>query len=194
MDEIQDKPKAEPISDISPDGDVVLIVGPEQVRLRVQSQNLRSASKVFHAMFNSCWSEGQSLRKGLPLEVTLDEDNADALRVICCIIHFRNDHVPKSPEPIELFHIAIAADKYGFNLALEFIMIQWFKSRPSQDDLDYLDMGHLLTAAFLFGDTNLFAARTMELIIGYSGSYLDFPEWKVINRIVPWKIFCKYQR
>jgi hypothetical protein len=37
--------KLDPVPDISPDGDVVLVVGPRNVRLRIQSQVLRCASK-----------------------------------------------------------------------------------------------------------------------------------------------------
>jgi hypothetical protein len=50
--------KLDPVPDISPDGDVVLVVGPRNVRLRIQSQCLRCASKVFGAMFGPTWSEG----------------------------------------------------------------------------------------------------------------------------------------
>jgi len=47
--------------DIAQDGDVILIVGDEKVRLRVYSQYLGSASDIFSAMFGPDWSEGQKL-------------------------------------------------------------------------------------------------------------------------------------
>jgi hypothetical protein len=90
--------KSDPVADISPDGDVVLVVGPWNVRLRIHSQCLRCASKVFGAVFGPHWSEGQGLSKESPREVPLVEDDADALRTICCVIHYRNDNVPQAPD------------------------------------------------------------------------------------------------
>ena len=41
----------EPSGDIIPNGDIIFVVGPEEMRLRVQSHCLRAASPVFDAMF-----------------------------------------------------------------------------------------------------------------------------------------------
>ena len=72
-------------TEICLDGDVVLIVGADSIRLRVNSQSLISASKRFASMFGPHWLEGQSLSKHSPTDVTvlLPEDNADAMRAIC---------------------------------------------------------------------------------------------------------------
>jgi hypothetical protein len=67
MDTAERNGKSDPVADISPDGDVVLVVGPRNVRLRIHSQCLRCASKVFGAMFGPHWSEGQGLSKVLEL-------------------------------------------------------------------------------------------------------------------------------
>jgi hypothetical protein len=187
MDTAKRSGQSDPAPDISPDGDVVLVVGPQNVRLRVHSQCLRCASKVFDAMFRPQWSEGQGLFKESPWEVPLVENDADALRTICCVIHHRNDDVPQSLTPNEVLQIAIEADKYDLSVALKYARKQWLKPRGSPDRVD---MGCLLAAAFLFGDMDMFAAHTLALILHYQGSYLAFLDNEIISRIVPWKTFC----
>jgi hypothetical protein len=187
MDIAKRNDKLDPVLDISPDGDVVLVVGPRNVRLRIQSQCLRCASKVFGAMFGPTWSEGQGLSKEFPREVRLLEDDADALRTICCVIHHRNNDVPQSLTPIEVLQIAIEADKYDLNVALKYVRVQWLKPRgkPERED-----MGYLLAAAFLFDDMDMFVAHALALILHYTGSYLEFLNDKVTGQILPWKTFC----
>jgi hypothetical protein len=179
--------KLDPVTDISPDGDVVPVVGPRNVRLRIQSQCLRCASKVFGAMFGPTWSEGQGLSKESPWEVRLVEDDADALRIICCVIHHRNNDVPQSPTPIEVLQIAIEADKYDLNIALKYAKAQWLKPRGRPERVD---MGYLLAAAFLFGDMGMFVAHALGLILHYTGSYLEFFDDEITSQTVPWKTFC----
>jgi hypothetical protein len=137
MDTVERNGKLDPVPDISPDGDVVLVVGSRNVRLRIQSQCLRCASKVFGAMFRPHWSEGQGLSKESPREVPLVEDDADALRTICCVLHHRNDDVPQSLTPKEVLQIAIEADKYGLNVALKYARVQWLKPRGSLDTVEW---------------------------------------------------------
>jgi hypothetical protein len=92
MDTVERNGKLDPVPDISSYGDVVLMVGPQNVRLRIQSQCLRCASKVFDAMFRPHWIKGQGLSKEFPQEVPLLEDDTDALRTIYCVIyHYNND-------------------------------------------------------------------------------------------------------
>jgi hypothetical protein len=63
--------------EITVDGDVILVVGPEKVKLRVHSLFLMEAAKPFSAMFGLDWKEGHNMlgRYGL-VEVLLLEDNA----------------------------------------------------------------------------------------------------------------------
>jgi len=190
MDTAERNCKLDPVPDISPDGDVVLVVGPRNVRLRIQSQVLRCASKVFGAMFGPTWSEGQGLSKESPREVRLVEDDADALQIICRVIHHRNNDVPQSLTPKEVLQIAIEADKYDLNVALKYARAQWLKPRGRPERVD---MGYLLAAAFLFGDMDMFVANTLALILHYKESYLEFLDDEIISQIIPWKTFCMQQ-
>lgn len=189
MDTKEHNDKLDPVSDISPDGDVVLVVGPRKERLRIQSQCLRCASKVFAAMFGPHWREGQGLSKEHPREVPLVEDDADALRTICYIIHHRNDDVPQSLTPEEVLQIFIEVDKYDLKVALKYASVQWLKPR---DNADRVDKGYLLAAAFLY-DMDSFVAHTLALILHYKGSYLEFLDDEITSEIVPWKTFCMQQ-
>lgn len=100
-----------------------LVVGPRNIRLKIQSQCLRCASKVFDAMFKIQWTESQGLSKESPGKILLVEDNADALRILCFVIHHRNDDVPQSLSPNEVLQIAIEADKYDLTAALKYASI-----------------------------------------------------------------------
>lgn len=57
MEKLQDT-KSNTIIKIAADGDLVLTVGPEEVRLRVNSLFLKAASKPFSAMLGPDWKEG----------------------------------------------------------------------------------------------------------------------------------------
>ncbi|CZR60106.1 uncharacterized protein PAC_10001 [Phialocephala subalpina] len=186
MDTIESNGKSDPVLDISPDGDVVLVVGPRNERLRVQSQCLQCASKVFDAMFKPYWSEGQGLSKESPREVPLVEDDAHAMQTICCVIHHRNNDVPVSLTSKEVLQIAIAVDKYDLKVALKYASVQWLKPRP---DEERVDKGYLLAAAFLYDDMDTFAAHTLSLILYHKGSYLEFLDDEITNQIVHWKTF-----
>lgn len=129
MDTTNCNSKPDRVADISSDGDVVLIVGAENLRLRVQSQCLRSASEVFSKMFGPDWSEGQSLSKEAPTETPLPEDDTDAMQTICYIIHHRNDLVPSHLSAEEVLRIAIEVDKYDLKVAFKYANVGWLKPR-----------------------------------------------------------------
>ncbi|KAK0725085.1 btb/poz-like protein [Lasiosphaeris hirsuta] len=174
--------------DISPDGDVILVVGPQSARLRVHSRCLSSASKVFGAMFGPIWSEGRGLSQESPKEVRLEEDDATALRTICCVIHHRNDAVPKDISPPQVLQIAIAADKYDLGVALIYATIQWLQHK---DNLSKTEMACLMTAAYIFGDMDMFVKGTLALIINYQGPYLELLGNEAIHEHLPHKTICE---
>ncbi|MCJ1439292.1 hypothetical protein MMC27_008684 [Xylographa pallens] len=178
---------ADRVADIAPDGDVVLIVGVENIRLRVYSQCLRSASNTFGAMFGPDWNEGQRLSKESPTEVPLLEDDAEAMRTICCVVHHRNDLVPQHLTAKEVLQISIEVDKYDLKVALKYASVEWLKPRVNAERVE---MGNLLAAAFLFDNTDVFMAHTIALILHYHGSYLAFLDDEFTSQIIPSSTFC----
>jgi hypothetical protein len=95
--------------------------------------------------------------------------------------------VPQSLTPKEVLRIFIAADKYDLNVALKYASVQWLKPR---DNAERVDMGYLLAAAFLFSDMDMFVVHTLELILRYKGSYLEFLDDEITSQILPGKTFC----
>lgn len=51
------------MEEVSSDGDIILIVGLEKKRIRVNSAFLRIASRVLDSMFGPNWAEGQNLSR-----------------------------------------------------------------------------------------------------------------------------------
>jgi hypothetical protein len=79
-----------PIEIVS-DGNCVLIVGQARVRIHANSRFLNDASEPFRAMFGPEWREGNDLRGRADLvEITLPEDDATAVQLLCAVIHHRN--------------------------------------------------------------------------------------------------------
>jgi hypothetical protein len=64
-----------------------------------------------------------------PVEVSLPDDNAAALELICAIIHHRNKKVPQTFAAGEVLGIAATADKYGCVDALKFASENWLQPR-----------------------------------------------------------------
>lgn len=174
-------------ADISPKGDIILVIGSQELRLRVSSQCLGFASKVFSVMFGPHWSEGQGLSEKSPKEVRLEEDDAAAMRTVCNVIHFCNDAVPSTITALELFQIAIVVDKYDLGVALKWATTQWLRTASS---IETSDMGYVMAAAYLLRDMKRFTTSTEALLLGHSGSYLDLLEEQSVCEMVPQKLTC----
>jgi hypothetical protein len=176
--------------DLASEGDVILIVGAEHVRLRVDSQPLKCASKVFEAMFKADWNAGQELSKETPREFSLPEDDAEAMRIICCVIHHRNDLVPRYLEPKSILRIAIGVDKYDLKIAFQSAGSELLKPWCLEwDGLD--DAGYLLAASFLFDSLDKFGVYTETLVLNHTQSYLDIMKDELVRQFLPFEICCK---
>src|SRR4051794_37049290 len=99
------------LTEIASDGDLMLIVGAAKVRVRVQSSFLKHASPVFRAMLGPHFSEGQPAVDSIK-EISLPEDDVDAIKIICAVFHLRNDEIPDHLSPACVLRIAVTADKY----------------------------------------------------------------------------------
>ncbi len=180
--------KLDPFKDISLNGDLILVIGERKARLRVHSPILSCASKVFSVMFGPNWSEGKDLSKEFPKEVTLVEDDANALYTILCVVHHRNDMVPQTLSPREVLQIAIEADKYDLRTALIYARARWLQHR---DTADLLEMAYLMAAALLFDDIETFVEHGLALILRYTGSYLELLKDSVLCQILPDSTACE---
>jgi hypothetical protein len=184
-----DKPSATvEMVGIVADGDVILIIGPEKVKLHVHSMCLKTASRPFSAMLGPHWKEGHDLlgHDG-PMELLLPEDNAAAMKIICAIIHHRNKMVPPTLTASDVLAIAIAADKYECFEILEFARRSWLQP----DGENTSDRTTLAAAAYLFQDAQAFKEITRAIIFDEDGPSLALT-CKEVEPAMTWRVYCKF--
>ena len=176
------------VIEISPDGDLILIVGPEEAKLRVHSMFLTLVSKPFSAMLGPDWKEGHDLLdSNKPAEILLPEDNAAALEIICSIIHHQNRDVPRTLAAGDILAVAVTADKYDCIRALRFASESWLRS--SRDEASSLML--LTAAAYLFRDAPAFKEITRALILDHHGPYLAL-SCEEVESAMTGRVFCKH--
>jgi hypothetical protein len=182
--------------DICEDDDVVLVVGPaKEASLRVHSQCLRCSAKVVAKMLSPPWAESQHLSSDCPREIPLPEDDPEAMRQICYVIHHRNNEVSENWSPEQVLQVAILAEKYDMNVALKYSSAHWLASNNQElgDDAEMLDIGRLLASAYLFGNSDMFATLSLRLMLDFKGtrSYLELCRDSFISQLLPSVTFCK---
>jgi hypothetical protein len=119
------------VVDIAADGDVILVVGPERLKLRVHSLNLKATSRPFSAMLGPIWKEGRDLLQDESVEILLPEDNAKAMEYICAVTH-QNKMMPHTMTPLDVLEVAVVADKYDLVDALRFASESWLHARNAR--------------------------------------------------------------
>ncbi|KAI9649487.1 hypothetical protein NHQ30_002063 [Ciborinia camelliae] len=175
------------VVNISENGDVILVVGPEKKKFRVHSLFLKAASKPFFAMFRPDWKEGHDmLDQNGPAEVSLPEDNATALEIILAIIHHQKNKVPQTLAASDVLEVAVTADKYDFVDALKLAIGNWLHP----DEKEVRDLMRLAAAAYLFRDARAFKKITKALILEHENSYLDL-SCEEIESVMDWSVFCE---
>ncbi|KAF2183159.1 hypothetical protein K469DRAFT_690264 [Zopfia rhizophila CBS 207.26] len=184
MDETRDN---QPVTfvEIAADGDVILVVGLEKVKLRVRSLFLKAASKPFSAMFGPGWKEGHNMldRDGL-VELPFPEDNAAALKLICAIIHHRNQkksfkHLPQAT----LWELLLRRTSYACVNALKFAGGNWLQPRKFEASNLLL----LTAAASLFRNAQAFKEITKAMILNHSSPYLAL-SCEEVEPTMPWTV------
>ena len=179
---------------IAPTGDTILVVGDRKTELRVHSVCMRTASKVFDAMFGPHFSEGQPSNGDLPREIPMPDDNATTMTSICNVIHHRNAFLPDFLEPRKLAEIALAADKYDCVLALKYVMIQWLDQwlgfKEPVPSLAPSDLVSLMIAVYVFDNSDAFRRVTRKLITGTADCYYRLIKQEY-DGVAPSSIYCK---
>ena len=142
------------------DGDTLLLLFPVggSARFQVSSSALCLASPVFRAMLGAKgkFKESKSLQKRKsgdpPVEITLKDDNPDALAVILRIIHYQHDSVPESLSEENLWQIAMLIDKYDLRVATKPWINLW-----TQPYLSFAGLP-LASSSYFTGDRGIFLA------------------------------------
>ncbi|KAI8666003.1 BTB domain-containing protein [Fusarium keratoplasticum] len=75
------KPAEPALRQLIPDGDIMLLVGPEQKKIQISSHLLCKTSPVFKTMLNSDFEEGKAFRErnGAPAEIKLPDDSPETV-------------------------------------------------------------------------------------------------------------------
>lgn len=114
---------------------------------RVSSEVLSLASPVFRVMIGGKFKEGVELAEKTASSETyglsLPEDDAEATTLICKILHFNIEGIPKKPNTLYLERLAYLCDKYQCinavkncgNLRLRNWLLVYENEDPSIEDL-----------------------------------------------------------
>lgn len=153
--------------DVDPDGDIILAVA-NTLELRVSSCVMSLTSPVFKGMLGPHFAEGHALRGatlGIPKILSLPDDNAADMKLLCFALHLANRRLPDRIEPKELCSLAKLVDKYGCAEALSFTASVWFNGliEESEKLLGWQRLEILLTAAYYLDNSFYFARITNAL-------------------------------
>lgn len=163
---------------VAPDGDMLLIIGPLERRIRVLSIILMNGSKPFSKLLGPDFAEGRALRKHLnndpsqPVHVPLPEDDFEAILIICNILHGRSRKLAKALNPTEVLNVAVAADKWDVTIPLSWAAKDWLKCEGITNSQE---LWSLMLAAYLLDDVECFGNVTAALVLHHScsKSYLE---------------------
>lgn len=100
--------------------------------------------------------------------VHLPEDDPEALKLTCAVIHHRNKAVPRNLNPVEVLRVAVAADKYDYVDVLKFTSETWLWLR----EMNAHDMVFLTATAYILRNAEAFKELTKTLVLNYDGPYI----------------------
>jgi hypothetical protein len=163
---------------VDPNGDVILeLSSPDgKKNLLVSSRVLSLASPVFRAMFASRFKEGLSNHSipECPHVIHLPEDDAEAFTILCNVLHFRVDEIPRQPDLICLQNIANICDKYDCCSALAaqctVWLYTWIESQSSP-----VDWKGLLFVAYVLDASDPFSRISWEILKAQVGPFVSLP-------------------
>ena len=145
--------------------------------MKVSSTLLSCASPVFAAMLRGSFAEGQLSKSAeSPAEVSVEEDDEEALVLLCKLLHFRHDEdstlrklMPTSLTE-KVVQLAKIVDKYdcidAFELIGEGLLSRC--ARFAEDTLPFVNMANLAAAAYLLQQEWYFALFTRRLVLQYN--------------------------
>ncbi|KAF8426184.1 hypothetical protein EV426DRAFT_572657 [Tirmania nivea] len=165
-----------PASVMDPEGDVVLLIPTDKgnARFQINSSTLCVVSPVFRAMIGrySRFKEASALagtkanESHTPYELTLEDDNQNALAVVLRIIHMKNHLVPKHLDEDQLYEVAVICDKYDMSQAVMLWTDRWIAALVQNESAKPPTVvGHKwLFISYVFARKELFHKLSQELI------------------------------
>ena len=170
--ELEDDEITEETREVDPDGDLYLEI--EDLKLLVSSKVLSLASPVFSTMFKSRFKESLANHQGPEKPtVTLREDDATTMELICWVLHHRADKVPEMLGEGMLVEVAEHCDKYDCAAALKGWVTTWIWGPYHDLDVDNQECSHVLFAAYVFDKAEAFSFMSLSVIMQQVGPF----EW-----------------
>ncbi|KAJ4314281.1 hypothetical protein N0V84_008984 [Fusarium piperis] len=161
------------VQTIIKNGDVILVIGPEQVKIQLSSSFLCLVSPVFSAMLNTPMSQGQMLKErgDKPVEYSLPEDSAEAASHTFQVLYGSDPKMPHL-DPDEIFEVAKFVDKWDMVERFHFASTYWttlYRESPSVA-VERDDCWKLLVASYWFRNAISFSKLSYWMIVteGYS--------------------------
>lgn len=154
------------IVEICAKGDVILLIGTEQKKIRSLSSILRNLSNDFDKLIVRNFAEDQILWCRDTHKVHMPDDSAMAGEIIRSIIHLRNDVVPLHLASQDVYDIAITADKFDCTLVVKQASTLWLDQR---NVTDIRSLSRLMTAAYILRNPEAFSNKIFAMIMQHQG-------------------------
>ncbi|KAK2735166.1 BTB/POZ domain-containing protein [Colletotrichum kahawae] len=177
-------PLQKPRPEIAPNGEVILLVGPDSHAIRVHALILADASPVFKCLLkptSSTYTEPAAVlfaTPDSPAHVTLPEDDPQAIETICRVLHSRIDDAVCDLSDDEVLMVAMAADKYDCTAAMGLAVRHWLRAdkleaikNAARDGCIGFRRGDMLLAAYWFKCDPVFEELTRLLVTSTVGGF-----------------------
>ncbi|KAF4856344.1 hypothetical protein CGCSCA4_v001098 [Colletotrichum siamense] len=177
-------PPSTPRPEIAPNGEVILLVGPDSHPIRVHALILADASPVFKCLLqptSSTYTEPAAVlfaTPDSPAHVTLPEDDPEAIETICRVLHSRIDDAVCDLSDDEVLRVSVAADKYDCTAAMGLAVRHWLRAdkleaikNAARDGCIGFRRGDMLLAAYWFKCEPVFEELTRLLVTSTVGGF-----------------------
>ena len=186
------------VHETDPAGDVMLLVGPDKESIRTSSKVLSLASPVFTKMLGPHFAEGQSLSKQgsleksaiSPTEVTLPDDDPEAMIFFCDTIHFKR-HATLYIAFHLLDKMAFLSDKYGSSLALNAESELWLSNLGGSKEGESCFV-RMLWISYALENHRAFSRISRDMIRECSHDELARQKLEIDSTILPEMIIGKF--
>lgn len=155
------------------------------VTFQLSSQHLIQASSFFKAALSGRWREGSATEDGY-YEISTEDWDTEALRIVLCLIHNRTRDIPRTVTLEMLCKIATLVDYYQVHEALDFCGSLWIDHLRRSLPVGYgRDLILWICISWVFQHAVIFCIVTKHAIERSPGPmsalHLPIPE-RVISR------------
>ncbi|KAK1636136.1 hypothetical protein BDP81DRAFT_461479 [Colletotrichum phormii] len=165
----------ESIIELHPSWDAALIVSHNNTRKKflVSSHILRVASRYFDSLLASKFEEGAKTQSGLKPDITLHDDNPEAMEMILSILHYKYQDKWYTLSARMVSVVAMHCDKYDCAASLRPWVNQWL---ANFGQVERGDVGYLLVATASLGEAAKFQKMSKAAVLQLPMNF-DFKAW-----------------